>query len=243
MSIALRVEKLSYTYPDGVVALHEVSFEVREGETVGIVGRNGAGKSTLLLHLNGVLTGTGRIEVLGQALSPHTLAQVRRDVGLVFQNPDDQLFMPTVYEDVAFGPMNAGLADEEVRRCVDEALAAVGMTGFEDRPPHHLSIGQKKRVAIATVLAMSPRVIVFDEPMGALDPVGREQILQLLEGLPVARIIATHDLELARRLCDRLLVLDAGRVVADRQANEILSDDELLRAHGLRPCLRPAARC
>ena len=241
MSTAIiKVKDLHYTYPDGVEALKGVSFDVWEGECLGVVGPNGAGKSTLLLHLNGLLKGSspdGETPVLikGAPISDENLKEVRRTVGLVFQDPDDQLFSPTVFDDVAFGPLNLGLNPDEVRRRVRTALKAMGLEGYENRSSHHLSFGEKKRVAIATVLATSPEVLVLDEPTANLDPLGRWELIELLKGLPQTKIIASHDLEMIRELCDRVVLLNGGRSVAVGPTERILNDRELLVRSRLLP--------
>lgn len=234
-SEAITVEELSYTYPDGTVAVQNLSFTVHLGECFGLIGPNGAGKSTLLLLLNGVLQGPGRIQILGQ--SPALLSQQKlpRRMSMVFENPDDQLFMPTVFDDVAFGALNSGWDENTVRQRVEAALKAVGMEDFATKPPHHLSLGEKKRVALATVLVMDCEIITLDEPTNGLDPAGREEFMQLLDSLPVTKIIATHDMELIEQLCDRVAVLDKGKIVAAGPTPDILSDEELLRDHKLRP--------
>jgi cobalt/nickel transport system ATP-binding protein len=232
----IEIENLSFTYPDGHGALRDISLAVSAGETVAFIGPNGAGKSTLLLHLNGILTSrNGTVRVFGLSVEEKHLKEIRRRVGLVFQNPDDQLFSPTVFDDVAFGPMSMGCAEEEVRRRVKRALEKVGMSGHERRSPHHLSVGEKKRIAIATVLSMSPEVLVIDEPTSSLDPRGRWELIELLRELPLTRVIATHDLEMVQALCQRAILLDGGRVVADDPTHHILSDLSLLASHGLAP--------
>jgi cobalt transport protein ATP-binding subunit len=229
------VDGLSFSYPDGRQALRDVSFSVAANERVALVGPNGGGKSTLLLHLNGVLRSrAGRITINGAPLDDHSLSQIRGWVGLVFQNPDDQLFSPRVYQDVAFGPLHMGLAQDEVRARVERALAAVGIADFADRISHHLSIGEKKRVAIATVLSMDPRILVLDEPSAGLDPRGRQNLIGLLGSLAQqTMLISTHDMRLAAELCIQALVLDGGRIVASGPARDILYDRALMEAHGL----------
>jgi len=229
----LQVTDLHFAYPDGHVALRGVSLNLCEGDKVALVGPNGAGKSTLMLHLNGILTGRGGLTVAGLPLNEPNLPLVRALVGLVFQNPDDQLFSPTVFEDVAFGPLHMGLPEDEVRRRVDEALASVGMNGFGDRLSHHLSVGQKKRIAIATVLSMRPQILVLDEPSAGLDPRARRSLINLLRGLPITMLVSTHDLLMVRELFPRMVIMDEGRIVADGLTAELLADGDLLEAHGL----------
>ncbi len=236
MDEAIRIEKLSFCYPDGQQALTEVSLVINKGETVGIVGANGAGKSTLLLHLNGILrSGDGVVKVLGQPVDDKNLKWIRSRVGVVFQDPDDQLFSPTVFDDVAFGPINMGYTVSEVRQAVTRALDWVGMTGSEERSCHHLSFGEKKRVSLATVLAMAPEILVLDEPTSNLDPVGKWSLINLLKKLPVTKIVASHDIEMLRALCRRIIVLNHGRVTAEGSTESVLSDKQLLAANGLLP--------
>ncbi len=231
---ALDVRDLSYTYPDGTPALRGVSFAIESGAAVGLVGANGAGKSTLLLHLNGYLAGGGgEIRIGGEGLTRATVARARQAVGLVFQDPDDQLFMPTVVEDVAFGPLNAGLPPDDVERRVTAALAQVGLTALRERPPYRLSAGEKRAAAIASVLSMEPDILVMDEPSSHLDPRGRRRLIGWLRAFPHTRLIATHDLELVVEVCSRVLVLDGGRLVADGPVREILNDEPLMLAHAL----------
>jgi cobalt/nickel transport system ATP-binding protein len=234
-TIVISIRDLSFTYPDGTCGLRKVSLVVYAGENVAIVGPNGAGKSTLLLHLNGVLRGDNTVEICGIPVRDGNLKEIRKKVGLVFQDPDDQLFSLTVFEDVGFGPMNMGYSEAEVKERVAKALELVGMGGYENRSPHHLSIGEKKRVAIATVLALTPELLVLDEPTSNLDPRSKWSLVALLKRLPVTKIIATHDLDLVRALCHRVVVLDRGEVVADGATEAILSDSALLKAHGLAP--------
>jgi len=230
----VEVRNLHFAYPDGTEALKGVSFRITHGESVALVGANGAGKSTLLLHLNGYLTPThGEVRIGETPLVRETVANVRRAVGMVFQDPDDQLFMPSVCDDVAFGPLNAGLPADEVECRVVSALEQVGMAHLRDRPPYKLSAGEKRAVAIATVLAMSPDVLVMDEPSSHLDPRGRRRLIELLKTFKHTKIIATHDLELVVELCSHVIVLDDGRVVAEGQTAELLNDETLMLAHGL----------
>jgi cobalt/nickel transport system ATP-binding protein len=232
-SPALRIERLSFAYPDGHPALHDVTLEVRQGEKVAIVGPNGAGKSTLILHLNGILTGKGTVQVCGLDVAKPNLGKVRGLVGMVFQLPDDQLFSPTVFDDVAFGPLYQGLPEAEVRARVAQALAAVGMAEYVHRVSHHLSVGEKKRIAVATVLSMQPEVLVLDEPSAGLDPRARRGLINLLRDLPQTILVTTHDLPLVRDLCPRTVIMDGGSIVADGRTADILADEELLTAHGL----------
>ena len=234
---ALEIRNLSYAFPDGKEALRDVTFSVDEGECIGLIGPNGSGKSTLLMHLNGILPDipgeSGVVMVFGRPIAEENLPAIRRDVGLLFQDPDDQLFCPTVNEDVAFGPQQMGESADAVRRIVAEALAQVGLGGFEERSPHHLSGGEKQRVCLAGILACRPRILALDEPTSDLDPRGKRSLTALLKTLPATKIIATHDLELVVRLCSRTIVLDEGRIVADGPAEALLANEELMVRHGL----------
>ncbi len=231
--------ELQFTYPDGTAALQGVTFTLHHGESVGLVGANGAGKSTLLLHLAGVLVPThGSVRVGDCPVTPRTLAQIRRTVGMVFQDPDDQLFMPTVEDDVGFGPANLGLAQDEVEARVVAALERVGALHLRRRPPHRLSGGEKRAVAIATVLAMSPDVLVMDEPSSNLDPRSRRRLIEQLRAFEHTKIVATHDLDLVLDVCARTIVLSGGRVIADGPTRELLADDGVLAPAGLERPLR-----
>ncbi len=229
----LAVNDLHFSYPDGHSALHGVSLKLCEGDKVALVGPNGAGKSTLMLHLNGILGGKGEVEIAGMRLTKENLPAIRAMVGLVFQNPDDQLFSPTVFEDVAFGPLHMGLPEDEVRARVDAALEAVNMTAYRDRLSHHLSVGEKKRIAIATVLSMNPSVLILDEPSAGLDPRARRTLINLLRDLPITMLVSTHDMKMVEELFPRTVVMDEGKVVADGLTMDILQDEALLNAHGL----------
>lgn len=230
----IEFKKVSFTYPDGTGALSDISFRITHGEAVGLAGANGAGKSTLLLQMNGyLLPGAGTVNIGGLELNRHTRQAIRKTVGTVFQNPDDQLFMPTVGEDVAFGPLNLGLAPERVAERVEEALRMVGCRELMDRPPHHLSGGQKRAVSIATVLAMEPDILVMDEPSAGLDPKSRRALIGLLRGFSHSKLIASHDLDFILETCHRCLIIKGGRITADGPAREILTDRALLEANDL----------
>ncbi|RCG31808.1 ABC transporter ATP-binding protein [Sphaerisporangium album] len=231
---SLSVRRLAYAYPDGTQALFGVDLTIGRGERVALLGPNGAGKTTLVMHLNGILTaGHGTVEVAGLPVGKDTLGEIRRRVGLVFQDPDDQLFMPTVREDVAFGPANLGVRGAELEHRVREALERVGLPDVADRPPHHLSFGQRRRVAVATVLAMRPEILVLDEPSSNLDPASRRELAEVLRSLDVTVLMVTHDLPYALELCERSLILSGGVIAADGPTREILADDALLAAHRL----------
>lgn len=230
----LEVRGLAYAYPDGHQALFGVDLHVHEGERVALLGPNGAGKTTLVLHLNGILTaGAGSVTVSGLPVDKQHLAEIRRRVGIVFQDPDDQLFLGSVRQDVAFGPANLGLKGAALDARVMDALDRVGMADFVDRPPHHLSFGQRRRVAVATVLAMEPEILVLDEPSSNLDPASRRELADILRSLDVTVLMVTHDLPYALELCPRSVVLSDGAVVADGATIDVLTDDTLMRAHRL----------
>ena len=229
----IEVADLEFSYPDGRKALHGVTLSVAPGEKVALVGPNGAGKSTLMLHLNGILEGKGSINVAGLPLNKTNMGKIRAAVGLVFQNPDDQLFSPTVFDDVAFGPLHMGLPEPTVRRRVQDALAAVGMQNYIDRISHHLSIGEKKRIAIATVLSMQPEILVLDEPTAGLDPRARRQLINLLRELDMTMLVSTHDMPMVSELFERTVIMEGGRVVASGPTGALLADQALLQRHGL----------
>jgi len=233
MNSAIEVRNLRYNYPDGHQALRGVNFSVITGECVGLIGPNGAGKSTLLQHLNGILPEKFNSEpsvfIDGQPVTTETVFDARRMIGFLFQDVDDQLFCPTVLEDVAFGPQQLGLSDS----AATAALAQVGLTGYENRAPHHLSRGEKRRVCLAGVLACAPRVLALDEPTSDLDPVGKRELKALLRSIPATKLIATHDLELVVELCPRVILLDHGEIIADGPTRQLLNDEPLMLAHGL----------
>jgi cobalt transport protein ATP-binding subunit len=228
------VEHLHFVYPDGFEALKGVHLRMARGEKVALVGPNGAGKSTLMLHLNGINLPThGAVRIGGTLVDRKSVKRIRAEVGLVFQDPDDQLFSPTVFEDIAFGPLHMGVPEVEIHERVERALAAVGMTGFERRLPHRLSLGQRKRVALATVLSMDPTVLVFDEPSAGLDPRGRRELIKLLGSLDQTLLVSTHDMRLVAEVFPRTVVMDDGEIVGDGPTAELLADDAFLQAHGL----------
>lgn len=231
---SLAMSGVAYAYPDGYQALFGVDLCIEQGERVALLGPNGAGKTTLVLHLNGILTaGAGSVHVGGLEVAKPNLTEIRRRVGIVFQDPDDQLFMPTVREDVAFGPANLGLRGADLTVRVEAALDAVGMAEFADRPPHHLSFGQRRRVAVATVLSMEPEILVLDEPSSNLDPASRRELAEILTGLPITLLMVTHDLPYAAQLCTRSVILDDGTIVADRATRDLLTDADTLARHRL----------
>ena len=233
MHHSIDIKNLNFSYPDGTVALQDVSLRISPGEKVALVGPNGAGKSTLILHLNGILNGQGHVRVCSLDVVKENLGRIRSCVGLVFQSPEDQLFSPTVFDDVAFGPLYQGLPRQQVLQRVDEALEAVHMLGYKQRVSHHLSMGEKKRIAIATVLSMQPEVLVLDEPTGGLDPRARRSLIHLLQELPLTMLVSTHDMLLVQEIFPRMVILDEGRLVADGPTQTLMNDTTLLEAHGL----------
>ncbi len=234
---SLEIKELAFAYPDGNQALYGVNLSIQKGERVALLGPNGAGKTTLVMHMNGIHpTSHGSIHVAGELVdskNKESIKQIRSKVGIVFQDPDDQLFMPTVGEDVAFGPYNMGLRDAELSKVVDEALELVGMSEFKDRPPHHLSFGQRRRVAVATVLAMKPEILILDEPSSNLDPASRRELADILRSLDTTIVMVTHDLPYAFELCERSVILSGGIIVADNDTKVILKDQGLLKSHRL----------
>lgn len=235
--VSLEVSRLAFAYADGHQALFGVDFQIFRGERVALLGPNGAGKTTLVMHLNGILSpGHGYVKVNDQIVDSQDktgLKQIRTKVGIVFQDPDDQLFMPTVREDVAFGPKNMGVQGEQLEQAVNSALEKVGMLEFADRPPHHLSFGQRRRVALATVLVMNPEILVLDEPSSNLDPTSRRELADILRSLDITLLMVTHDLPYAYELCERALILSKGQIVADKSTYDILTNQELMSANRL----------
>ena len=230
---AIEIKGLNYSYPDGVAALRAIDLDISEGESIGIIGPNGAGKSTLLLHMNGILRGEGTVRVFGLEMKDENLDKIRSKVGLVFQDPESQLFMPTVSDDVAFGPVNMDMRRDEVKAQVEKALEEVDMSGSEKRAAHHMSFGEKKRISIATVLSMEPRILVFDEPTSNLDPKHRRALIDLLKRLKPTKVVASHDLDMVMEICSRVILLDRGRIAAAGNTPDILGDKGLLEAHSL----------
>ena len=234
MSKYLKINNLSYTYPDGHKALNDINFSIDQGESICVLGPNGAGKTTLILHLNGILGNlTGEIEVDGLKYTPENIGEIRKTVGVVFQDPDDQLFMPTVLEDVMFGPKNFGYTNEEAEKNAVQALKMVGMDDSQDRAPHHLSFGQKRKVAIATVLASKPKLLVLDEPASNLDPASRRDLIEILINLDISIILVTHDLPMALEICERSLILNEGTIKKDSLTKAILQNEQLMKENRL----------
>ncbi len=229
----VEIADLYYKYPDGTPALNGINLTIKEGESIAIVGHNGAGKSTMLKHLNGILIGHGKIHIAGLPLNKKNLRTIRNYVGMVFQNPDDQLFCPTVYDDVAFGLINMEMEEQEIRKRVKKTLEHVGLQGFEKRAAHHLSFGQKKRVALATILSMLPKLLVFDEPTSNLDPRNEKAFLDLVKSLPSTKIIVSHDLPILFQLCERFIVISGGKIVEDTTRDNFIVNKKLIKEHGL----------
>jgi len=230
---AIEIKDLNYSYPDGTEALRKITLDIFAGETVGLIGPNGAGKSTLLLHLNGILRGSGHVRIFDLGINDKNLSKVRKNVGLVFQDPDNQLFMPTVFDDVAFGPINMSLSKNEVEELVAEALKDVDILDALRRSSHHLSFGEKKRVSVATVLSMQPEILALDEPTSNLDPKHRRDLINLLKTLKLTKVIATHDLDLVLEICPKVVLIDKGTIIAQGNTLDILQNKSLLEIHNL----------
>jgi len=244
MTKIIEIDNLDYSYPDGTKALSGISLDVSEGESVGIIGPNGAGKTSLLLHLNGILDGKGSVKICGLKVENKNLPFIRSKVGLVFQDPDSQLFMPTVFDDVSFGPINMDMPKDKVLSAVEKALGEVDMLKAKEKIAHHLSFGEKKRVSIATVLSMNPAILALDEPTGNLDPKHRKKLIEFINNARLTRIIATHDLDLVLKVCSRVVILDKGRLVSQGASRDILSNKPLLEAHELElPLSLPENQC
>jgi len=233
MPRAIEIENLSYKYPDGTIALDNITLSVEHGQTVALIGPNGAGKSTLLLAMAGFIKGTGKVLIDGLQINSKNLKKVRTSLGCCLENPDDQLFMPTLFDDVAFGPLNMGLKAEQVKVRVADALKTVGLADMADKAPHHLSAGQKRAAAIATILSMSPKIITLDEPDGSLDPRNRNNLIKLLAELPQTLIIATSNMNFAAAVAGRAVLLDNGSIIADGDAKKIMSNSKMMTEHGL----------
>jgi cobalt/nickel transport system ATP-binding protein len=238
MSKAIEIENFSYNYPDGTAALSDISLSIEQGQKVVLIGPNGAGKSTLLLAMAGFTKGTGKVLIDGLEINRKNLKKIRTRLGSCLENPDDQLFMPRLFDDVAFGPLNMGLSPEQVKARVADALQIVGLSEMADKAPHHLSAGQKRAAAIATILAMEPRIITLDEPDGSLDPRNRNNLIKLLNSLSQTLIISTCNMNFAASLADRAVLLDKGRIIADGQANKIMSNSKLMSEHGLEEAIK-----
>lgn len=230
---AVEVIGLNYTYPDGTPALKNINFSVAKGEALAIIGPNGAGKSTLLLHLNGILKGAGTVRIMGEPLTKKNIKWIRSRVGIVFQDPNDQLFMPTVFDDLAFGLLNAGFTREEAKKRIEHVLAELGLVGYELKTPFRLSLGEMKRVSLATVMVLNPEILILDEPTASLDPGTKWSFIELLNKIKATKIISTHDLDLVRSLCSRIILLNKGKIIAQGHSADILADKDLLKAHSL----------
>jgi cobalt/nickel transport system ATP-binding protein len=230
---AIDIQNFSYNYSDGTAAVREITLAIEHGRRVALIGPNGAGKSTLLMGMCGFYKGTGKVLIDGIEVKRENIKKIRSITGSVLQDPDEQLFMPTLFDDVAFGPLNMGLDEHEIRHRVEDALQTVGLASMGHRPPHHLSAGQKRAAAIATVLSMSPKIITMDEPDSSLDPRSRRRLIELLKSLPQTLIIASCNMDFVAKLCDRVILLDEGRIAADGDTKTILSDSALMEKHGL----------
>ncbi|MBU4311771.1 MAG: energy-coupling factor ABC transporter ATP-binding protein [Candidatus Omnitrophica bacterium] len=233
MEKIIEIKNLSYSYPDGTAALDNVNLSVFMGDCVGILGPNGAGKTTLLLHLNGILNGNSSVKIGGLTVDEKNLSVIRSKVGLVFQDPDDQLFMPTVFDDVAFGPVNMDMGTGEVQKRVDGALDSVDMKEYKERISHHLSYGEKKRISLATVLSMNPEILVLDEPTGNLDPKHRKEFIKFLSATDITKIIASHDIDMVKSICNKVAIMDKGSIAAFDTKENIFKNKDLLKLHSL----------
>jgi len=232
MHKVIEIKNLNYTYPDGTLALENITLDIFKGDSVGIIGPNGSGKTTFLLHLNGIFNGNSSVKVCGLSVSEN-LNDIRRKVGLVFQDPDDQLFMQTVFDDVAFGPINMELESGEIQKRVDKALGSMDMGDYKERISHHLSFGEKKRISLATVLSMNPEILVLDEPTGNLDPKHRKDLINFLRDMDVTKVIATHDMDMVLSICNKIVIMDKGRIAALDATENIFRNNELLRLYNL----------
>lgn len=239
MAKAVEIENFSYHYPDGTCALGEINLTIEHGQRVALIGPNGAGKSTLLLAMAGFAKGKGKIIIDGLEIEKKNLKKIRRTIGSCLENPDDQLFMPTLFDDVAFGPLNMGLDADEIKIRVNDVLEKVGLAEMADKAPHHLSAGQKRAAAIATILSMSPQIITLDEPDGSLDPANRNNLIKLLAGLSQCLIIATCNMQFAASVCQRAVLIDSGKIIADGSVEEIITDEKLMQSHGLETAVIP----
>ena len=234
MSKYLEISNLTYEYPDGYKALNEISFDLEEGDSLGILGPNGAGKTTLILHLNGILGELdGSIKLNNVEFVEDNLAEIRKTVGVVFQDPDDQLFMPTVLEDVMFGPKNFGFSEEASKENAEEALKMVGMNDYQEKAPHHLSFGQKRKVAIASVLASKPQLLVLDEPSSNLDPSSRRELIDILLSLEISIVLVTHDLPMALEICPKIIVVNSGLITENGKTIDLLTNNKVMRENRL----------
>jgi cobalt/nickel transport system ATP-binding protein len=229
----IRVRNLQFSYPDGCRALKAIDFVLHKGDTVALIGPNGAGKSTFILHLNGVLRGEGMISVLGEELDRNNVHRIRSRVGVVFQDPNDQLFMSTVFDDIAFGPLNFGIPPKEVKSRVDKILAEMGLKKVSMKSPHHLSLGEMKNASLATVLVLEPEILILDEPTSNLDPGSRRKFIQLLNRLPISKIIATHDLDMVVECCSKVVLMNDGLIITQGDTKKILNNKKLLEQHNL----------
>ncbi|MFW6140071.1 MAG: energy-coupling factor ABC transporter ATP-binding protein [Acidobacteriota bacterium] len=231
--IAVQVAGLNFSYPDKTNALENINFSLKEGESLGLIGPNGAGKSTLLLHLNGVLKQDGAVRILGEPIKKQNIKTIRKKVGMVFQDPNDQLFMPTVFDDVAFGPLNLGMERDRIQEKVKTTLKKLGLNGYEEKNPYHLSLGERKKVSLATVLVLEPQILVLDEPTANLDPGSKKSFISTLKNIQKTKIIASHDMDSIFDLCSRIILMNKGKIVAQGKADHILGDKNLLEANNL----------